>query len=132
MKTRDLGLRFKPDPTSGFECYCGADFAGNGHNRLQSQVALSTTEAEYIALSTALRDTKCAIAATKWCAKSQSSIARSSRTTLVPWNLLVCLNLNFGQGPSTSTCAIITFVSTFGRVSSRSFLSVQTTRLQTL
>jgi hypothetical protein len=85
MKTRDLGLRFKPDPTSGFECYCDADFAGNWHkdfamydpstaksrsgwvifyakcpiifaSRLQTQVALSTTEAEYIALSTALRD----------------------------------------------------------------------------
>lgn len=25
-KTRDLGLRFKPDPKSGFECYCDADF----------------------------------------------------------------------------------------------------------
>ncbi|KAL3776245.1 hypothetical protein ACHAWO_007818, partial [Cyclotella atomus] len=85
MKTRDLGLRFKPDPTSGFECYCDADFAGNWHKDfamydpstaksrsgwvifyakcpiifascLQTQVALSTTEAEYIALSTALQD----------------------------------------------------------------------------
>jgi hypothetical protein len=84
-KTRDLGLRFKPDPTAGFECYCDADFSGNWSaifarydpstaksrsgwvifyarcpiifaSRLQSQVALSTTEAEYIALSTALRD----------------------------------------------------------------------------
>ncbi|KAL7502559.1 hypothetical protein ACHAXN_000496, partial [Cyclotella atomus] len=26
-----LGLRFKQDPTSGFECYCDADFAGNRH-----------------------------------------------------------------------------------------------------
>jgi hypothetical protein len=84
-KTRDLGLRFKPDPASGFECYCDADFSGNWSktyatydpstaksrsgwvvfyakcsiifaSRLQSQVALSTTEAEYISLSTALRD----------------------------------------------------------------------------
>ena len=31
MKTWDLGLRFKPDPTSGFECYCDTDFAGNWH-----------------------------------------------------------------------------------------------------
>ena len=30
-KTRDLGLRFKPDSTKGFECYCDADFAGNWH-----------------------------------------------------------------------------------------------------
>jgi hypothetical protein len=28
-KTRDLGLRFKPDPSQGFECYCDADFSGN-------------------------------------------------------------------------------------------------------
>ncbi|KAL7503607.1 hypothetical protein ACHAXN_001832 [Cyclotella atomus] len=84
-KTRNLGLRFKPDPLAGFECYCDADFSGNWSiiyamydpstaksrsgwvvfyarcpiifaSRLQTQVALSTTEAEYIALSTALRD----------------------------------------------------------------------------
>ena len=84
-KTRDIGLRFKPDTTKGFECYCDADFSGNwnrefAHNdpstaksrsgwivfyagcpiiwasKLQTQVALSTTEAEYIAMSMALRD----------------------------------------------------------------------------
>ena len=84
-KTRDLGLRFKPDPTKGFECYCDADFSGNWNkpfaandpstaksrsgwvvfyancpiiwaSKLQTQVALSTTEAEYIAMSMALRD----------------------------------------------------------------------------
>jgi hypothetical protein len=84
-KTRDLGLRFKPDPSQGFECYCDADFAGNWNrefaaydpstaksrsgwaifyakcpiiwaSKLQSQVALSTTEAEYIAMSMSLRD----------------------------------------------------------------------------
>ena len=84
-KTRDLGLKFKPDPTKGFECYCDADFSGNWNHdfaatdpstaksrsgwaifyancpiiwasKLQSQVALSTTEAEYIAMSMALRD----------------------------------------------------------------------------
>jgi hypothetical protein len=27
-KTRDLDLRFKPDSTKGFECYCDADFSG--------------------------------------------------------------------------------------------------------
>jgi hypothetical protein len=27
-KTRELGLRFKPDPNKGFECYCDADFSG--------------------------------------------------------------------------------------------------------
>ena len=82
-KTRDLGIRFKPNPGKGFECYCDADFSGNWNkqfaavdpstsksrsgwivfyagcpvcwaSKLQSQVALSTTEAEYIALSQAM------------------------------------------------------------------------------
>jgi hypothetical protein len=84
-KTRDLGLKFKPDPGKGFECFCDADFLGlwnktfapvnpstaksrsgwiifyagcpvSWASKLQSQVALSTTEAEYIAMSQALRD----------------------------------------------------------------------------
>jgi hypothetical protein len=28
-KMHNLGLKFKPDPKKGFECYCGADFSGN-------------------------------------------------------------------------------------------------------
>jgi len=85
MKSRDIGIRFSPDSSKGFECYCDADFAGNWNktnaahdpstaksrsgwiifyagcpiiwaSKLQSQVALSTTEAEYIALSMSLRD----------------------------------------------------------------------------
>ena len=84
-KTRDIGIRFKPNTEKGFECYCDADFSGNWNksfadvdpstaksrsgwavfyagcliiwaSKLQSQVALSTTEAEYIAMSMALRD----------------------------------------------------------------------------
>jgi hypothetical protein len=84
-KTRHIGLKFKPDPARGFECYCDADFSGNWNkelapydpstaksrsgwvifycgcpvlagSKLQGMVALSTTEAEYIALSTSLRD----------------------------------------------------------------------------
>jgi len=84
-KMRDLGLKFKPDPKKGFECYCDADFSGNWNkafapvdlitaksrsgwiifyagypvswaSKLQSQVALSTTEAEYITMSQSLRD----------------------------------------------------------------------------
>jgi hypothetical protein len=84
-KTQDLGTRFKPDRDKGFECYCDADFSGNWNkhlvsfdpstakshsgwimsyvecpviwaSRLQTQVALSTTEAEYIAMSQSLRD----------------------------------------------------------------------------
>jgi hypothetical protein len=28
-KMHDLGLKFKPDPKKGFECYCDANFSGN-------------------------------------------------------------------------------------------------------
>ena len=81
--TRHLGLHFKPDPRKGFQCYCNADFAGNWNkpfaatdpntaksrsgwivfyagfpiiwaSKPQSQVVLSTTEAEYISMSIAL------------------------------------------------------------------------------
>ena len=84
-KTREIGIRFSPLPDRGFDCYCDADFAGNWNrsfaqhdpstaksrsgwivfyagcpviwaSKLQSQVALSTTEAEYIAMSQSLRD----------------------------------------------------------------------------
>lgn len=86
-KTRDIGLRFKPDPEKGFEDYCDADFIGQYNkydspgttdpsiaksrsgwivfyagcpivwaSKLQTQTALSTTEAEYISLSQSLRD----------------------------------------------------------------------------
>jgi hypothetical protein len=85
MRTRDMGLKFKPDRSKGFENYCDADFSGNWkqyiaefdpstaksrsgwitfyagcpiiwNSKIQTQVALSTTEAEYIALSQSLRD----------------------------------------------------------------------------
>jgi hypothetical protein len=85
MRSRDVGIRFSPDSSKGFECYCDADFSGNWNksnaahdpstaksrsgwiifyagcpiiwaSKLQSQVALSTTEAEYISLSMSLRD----------------------------------------------------------------------------
>ena len=85
MRSRDIGIRFSPNPSKGFECFCDADFAGNWNkdvaehdpstaksrsgwiifyagcpiiwaSKLQSQVALSTMEAEYIALSMSLRD----------------------------------------------------------------------------
>jgi hypothetical protein len=84
-KTRDIGLKFTPDPTKGFECYCDSDFSGlwnkefvpvdpstaksqsgwiifyagcpiSWASKIQSQVALSTTKAEYIAMSQALCD----------------------------------------------------------------------------
>ncbi len=84
-KTRNIVIRFNPDQAKEFDCYCDADFSGNwnrafAHNdpstakscsgwiiyyagcpiiwasKLQSQVALLTTEAEYIAMSMSLRD----------------------------------------------------------------------------
>jgi Reverse transcriptase (RNA-dependent DNA polymerase) len=84
MSTKDEGLILKPDKNRGLECYVDADWAGSwldrssndplsSHSRtgfvilyagcpiiwaskMQQLIALSTTEAEYIALSTALRD----------------------------------------------------------------------------
>jgi len=82
--TKDKGLVFKPSAELALDCYVDADFASlwkveddqdpvcvksrtgyvlmlGGYpltwaSRLQSEIALSTTEAEYIALSTAMRD----------------------------------------------------------------------------
>ena len=80
---RHIGLCFKPDHTKGFQCYCDADFAGYWNkqftatdpstnksqsewiilyvgfpimwaSKLQSQVELSTMEAEYISMSMVL------------------------------------------------------------------------------
>ena len=83
-RTRDKGLIFNVDRDKGLECFVDADFAGGamkseGRNprdclsrtgfvikyancpimwssKLQTTIALSTTEAEYMALSRALRD----------------------------------------------------------------------------
>jgi hypothetical protein len=84
-KTLELGIHLKPDPKKGFECYCDADFSGlknkafapvnpstfksqsgwiifyagcpiSWASKLQSQVALSTTEAKYVTMSQSLCD----------------------------------------------------------------------------
>ena len=83
--TAKQGLRFKPDTTKSVDCYVDADFSGNwdrdeAHHdsdtarsrtgflityagcpliwasKMQTHIALSSTEAEYIALSTAMRE----------------------------------------------------------------------------
>ena len=82
--TKDEGLIFKPDKTKGIICHVDADFEGNWNSveslnpesvlsrsgyiisyagcplywssKLQTKIALYTTEAEYIALSQALRE----------------------------------------------------------------------------
>ena len=84
LGTMDKGIVFKPDITKGLECHVDADFAGGWSSgdhtnpeavlsrtgfvisyagcpiywcsKLQTEIALSTTEAEYIALSQAMRE----------------------------------------------------------------------------
>ena len=84
LGTKTRGIKFTPDSSKGIECYVDADFAGNWHkadsdnpenvlsrtgyviyyggcpvfwcSKLQTEIALSTAEAEYIALSQAMRD----------------------------------------------------------------------------
>jgi len=81
--TSDKGMIMKPEEGRGFEVYADADFAGNyhkgslddpataksrtayhimfnncliySHSKMQTEIALSTTEAEYICLSQSLR-----------------------------------------------------------------------------
>jgi hypothetical protein len=84
LRTKDKGLILKPDPSRGLECFVDADWAGSWQHRsshdplsahsrtgyvimyagcpivwaskMQSLISLSTTEAEYIALSSSLRE----------------------------------------------------------------------------
>lgn len=84
LGTRHQGLTLKPQPSFALDMYVDADFAGRWHreyshlrdsvlsrtgfvitfcgypvtwsSKLQSEIALSTTESEYIALSSAARD----------------------------------------------------------------------------
>jgi hypothetical protein len=84
LTSRDRGIIYKPDMSKGLECYVDADFAGNWQkadaesadavmsrtgyvlmyagcpihwvSKLQTEIALSTAEAEYIALSQSLRE----------------------------------------------------------------------------
>ena len=84
LDTKDKGLTFKPNLSHGLECFVDADFAGGWKDgdqdspesvlsrsgfvimfagcpitwssKLQTEIALSTTESEYIALSSAMRE----------------------------------------------------------------------------
>eukprot|EP00956_Cyclotella_meneghiniana_P002311 scaffold2611_cov43-Cyclotella_meneghiniana.AAC.4 len=84
LGTKNRGIIYEPDPKNGLECYVDADFAGGwsledsddadnvmsrtGYvlfyagcpiywvSKLQTEIALSTAELEYIALSSALRE----------------------------------------------------------------------------
>jgi hypothetical protein len=84
LGTKEKGIKYKTDQSKGLECYVDADFAGGWDitdphdtsnlisrtgfvikytncpiywkNKLQTKIALSTVKAEYIALSTALRE----------------------------------------------------------------------------
>ena len=84
LATNVSGMIYRPDKTLGLQCYVDADFAGGWtqvnasdpenlmsrtgfaimfagcpilwSSRLQTEIALSTTEAEYVALSQAMRE----------------------------------------------------------------------------
>jgi hypothetical protein len=145
-KTHDLGIRFAPNPEKGFKCYCDADFFGNwtasiadvdpstskSHSgwvifyagcpiiwasKLQIQTALSTTEAEYIAMSMSFRDVIPIMELIKEMKEHNipvictnlMSIARYLKITPEPLSLPDFLS--FALAPSTSTCATIIFAS---------------------
>jgi hypothetical protein len=111
-RTRDLGLKFKPNPNKGFKCFCDADFSGNWSkgfaqvdpstaksrsgwivfyagcpvcwaSKLQSQVALSTSEAviPIMNLIGEMKDKSFQVICTQ-----PYVYSRSSRTTLAHWN----------------------------------------------
>ena len=84
LGTQNKGIIFSPNPEKGLECFVDADFSGNwtavdsvdpenvlsrtGYiifyagcpihwvSKLQTEIALSTTESEYVALSQSMRD----------------------------------------------------------------------------
>ena len=165
-KTRDLGIKLKPNSDKGFECYCNADFSGNWNrlfaevdpstaksrsgwimfyagcpimwaSKLQSQVALSTTEAEYIAMSMALRDVIPIMDLVKEMRECNIPVictepyvyCKVLKTTLVPLNLPDFQSSDLE--PSISMYAITIFVNMSEMASSRFFLSELRIRLQT-
>ena len=85
LSSHDKGIHYKPEPTRGLECFVDADFAGGWSSgeyknpefvlsrtvfvivyagypltwssKLQTEIALSTTESEHIVLSQAMQET---------------------------------------------------------------------------
>ena len=94
---------------------------------VQSQVALSTTEAEYIAMFMALRDVipimnlldELRAKDFQVVCTNLTSIAKSLKTIQVLWSMHAFPI--YVQGPSISMYAIIIFVNMYTKVSSRSF-----------
>ena len=132
-RTKDKGLKLKVDKKKGIECYVDADFAG-GYNKntsknprdllsrtgyilkyagcpliwaskLQSTIALSTTESEYMALSTAMREVIYMMNLVEELKENGVDLiekktwlnVRYSRTMWVLLNWLSCQNCDPGQ-----------------------------------
>jgi hypothetical protein len=153
-KSCDLEVCFQPDKEKEFECYCDSDFSGNWTasiadidpstsklrsgwvvfyaccpiiwaSKLQTQTSLSTTEAEYIAMSMALCNVISIMELIKEmkghhipviCSKPYV-YCRCLKTTQMLWNLPGFPN--FALAPSISMCATTIPASMSARDSSR-------------
>jgi hypothetical protein len=166
-KTCELGLCFKPDPNKDFECYCDADFSGlwnkasepvdpstsisqsgwiifytrcpvSRASKLQSQVALSTTKAEYIAMLQALRDVIHIMGLLQEMREQDFKVlcTKPYVSCMVFKTTLALLNWqsfpSFALGPSTSMYVTIIFVNMCIGGSSRSSQSIPRIRLPML
>ncbi len=164
MKSRDLGICFKPDSSKGFECYCDADFLGLWNkmlapnnpstaksrsgwiifyagcpvlwaSKLQSQVALSTTEAEYIPMLQSLLDIIPIMGLVQKMRERNFQVICTAPHVYCKVFRTIWAHLNwldypsYALKPSTLNCVTIIFVSMFERASSRSFLSTPAIRL---
>ncbi len=49
-RSRNLGLKFKPDPKKGFECYCDTNFSGNW-NKVFAPMDPSTAKSQVVGSS---------------------------------------------------------------------------------
>jgi hypothetical protein len=146
-KTQDLGTHFNPDQDKGFECYCDTDFSGNWNkhlalfdpstaksqsgwimfyagcpviwaSKLQTQITLSPTEAEYIAKAQTLQDVLPIMFLVQEIHEKGFQVicispmytAKFLKTTPVHWNSPGFQR--FAVVPSTLTCVTITFANT--------------------